>query len=165
MHFNGILTGCDLIQQEITGKPESMGCDLLQWEITGKPESMGCDLLQWEIMGKPESTGCDLIQWEIKENRIHRGSPIQLLRSSVPSLNWVPLSKLQIKFSHPEQWESDSAQENHTLPCNITLKMRFRDGTIRPPVRANVPSLNQTPMLGLNIALWQRHGSITSSIR
>ena len=94
MYFNGILTGCDLIQRENTGKPESTGCDLLQWEITGKPESTGCDLIQWEITG-----------------------------SSVPSLNWVPLSKLQIKFSHSEQWESDSAQENHTLPCNITLKI------------------------------------------
>jgi len=64
---------------------------------------------------------------------IHRGSPIQ---------RWVPLSNIIIKISHPEQWESDSAQENHTLPCNMKLKInkfeklrfRFRDGTIRPPV-------------------------------
>ena len=49
-----------------------MGCDLLQWEITGKPESTGCDLLQWEITGKPESMGCDLIQWEITGKYIYQ---------------------------------------------------------------------------------------------
>jgi len=38
---------------------EFMGCDLIQWEITGKPEFMGCYLIQWEIMEKPEFTGCD----------------------------------------------------------------------------------------------------------
>src|ERR1700676_2715644 len=79
---------------------------------------------------------------------IHRGSPIQ---------RWVPPSNIIIKFSCPELWESDSAQENHTLPCNITLKinqklrLRFRDGTIHPPIRANVPSLNLSPVLELNI--------------
>jgi len=71
---------------------------------------------------------------------IHGGSPIQ---------RWAPPSNIIIKFSCPEQWESDSAQENHTLPCNIRL--RFRDGTICMPIRANVPSLNQSPVLGFNI--------------
>ena len=68
-------------------------------------------------------------------------------------------SNIIIKISHPKQWESDSAHENHTLLCNITLKineleklrLRFRDGTIRLPIRVNVPSLNQSPVLGLNI--------------
>jgi len=35
----------------------------------------------------------------------------------------ITKSNIIIKISHPEQWESDSAQENHTLPCNITLKI------------------------------------------
>jgi hypothetical protein len=38
------------------------------------------------------------------------------------------------------------------------LRLRFRDGTICLPVRVNVPSLNQTPVLGLNIEL---HDNIT----
>ena len=89
------------------GKPEFTGCDLIQWEweIMGKPEFMGCDLLQQEIMGKPESTGCDLIQWEIMGKYIYQlGATVKITKSNII-----------IKISHPEQWESDSAQENHTL--------------------------------------------------
>src|SRR6202790_5708885 len=45
--------------------------------------------------------------------------PISELGATVKITN----SNIIIKISHPKQWESDSAQENHTLPCNITLKI------------------------------------------
>jgi len=45
--------------------------------------------------------------------------PISELGATVKITN----SNIIIKISHPNQWESDSAQENHTLPCNITLKI------------------------------------------
>src|SRR6202790_331314 len=75
--------------------------------------------------------------------------PISELGATVKITN----SNIIIKISHPKQWESDLAQENHTLPCNEfeKLRLRFRDETIRPPARANVPSLNLSPVLGLNI--------------
>jgi len=45
--------------------------------------------------------------------------PISELGATVKITN----SNIIIKISNPKQWESDSAQKNHTLPCNITLKI------------------------------------------
>ena len=125
-----------------------MGCDLLQWEITGKYEFMGnIYIYQLGFTGAVQFRDGTL-----DPSNVRVKCPISELDATVK----ITHSNIIIKISHPKQWE-----ENHTLK----LRLRFRDGTIRPPVRANVPSLNQTPMLGLNIALWQRHGSIPSSIR
>ena len=86
--------------------------------------------IKWEIMEKHELTGCDLIQQEIigavqfrdgtlDPSDVRVKCPISELGATVKITN----SNIIIKISHPKQWESDSAEENHTLPCNITLKI------------------------------------------
>src|SRR6202790_4380410 len=92
-----------------------MGCDLLQWEITGKYEFMGnIYIYQLGFTGAVQFRDGTL-----DPSNVRVKCPISELDATVK----ITHSNIIIKISHPKQWESDSAQENHTLPCNITLKI------------------------------------------
>jgi len=91
-----------------------MGCDLIQWEITGKPEFMGCDSIQWAIMGiyiyQLGFTGAV----QFRDGTLDPSN--RRVKSELSATVKITKLNIIIKISHPEQLESDSVQENHILP-------------------------------------------------